>query len=308
MPTFHVLDFKDALLIRNLDYSVEYLDNDGVGTATIVITGIGEYFGIIRRSFEIERPSSEPKLNPIVGDTISGSGAEPGGTVEVALPDGRKRTATVTADGDWSVTVTGATNAAQVTITMFDKKGAQIGEPVVLKTLVKVSSVKTQAKLYLVKGKTIKLPVGVAPYGATDKKVTWTSNKPKTVSVDPVTGKIKGLKIGTATLTVTTNDGAKTASCKVTVVKKTKAQKVKKLTIKLSADKNLRIGMTLRVTSTISPKKATGTKGIVVTYTSSNPKVAVVDGTGFITALSPGTTILTVKAGTKTRTFTVTVT
>ena len=68
----------------------------------------------------------------------------------------------------------------------------------------------------LVKGKTLTLKATVSPSNATNKSVTWkTSNK----NIATVTSKgvAKGAKRGTATITVTTKDGKKAATCKVTV-------------------------------------------------------------------------------------------
>lgn len=60
------------------------------------------------------------------------------------------------------------------------------------------------------------LQVSFLPEYASDKSVTFTSSAPEIVRVD-AQGKVTGIKSGTAVITVTTNDGAKTAECKVTV-------------------------------------------------------------------------------------------
>lgn len=60
----------------------------------------------------------------------------------------------------------------------------------------------------------------VMPMDAANKSVSWTSSDKAVVEVQ-VEGKIKALKDGMATITVTTEDGGKTATCKVTVNKPT---------------------------------------------------------------------------------------
>ena len=45
-----------VLLKKNEDYTVEFLNNDRIGTATIVVKGIGVYVGELRGSFEILCP------------------------------------------------------------------------------------------------------------------------------------------------------------------------------------------------------------------------------------------------------------
>lgn len=65
-------------------------------------------------------------------------------------------------------------------------------------------------------GGTGQLTATVQPATATDKTVTWTSSTPATATVDN-TGKVTYVAAGTTTITVTTNDGNKTATCEVTV-------------------------------------------------------------------------------------------
>ena len=74
---------------------------------------------------------------------------------------------------------------------------------------------KTEASM-IVGGETLTLTPTVAPGNATDKSVTWSSSNEAvaTVSND---GVVTAVAAGTATITVTTTDGAKTATCAVTV-------------------------------------------------------------------------------------------
>lgn len=63
---------------------------------------------------------------------------------------------------------------------------------------------------------TLTLEATVTPSNATDKGVSWSSSAPGIASVDSK-GNVKALKAGTSTITVTTNDGGFTATCKITV-------------------------------------------------------------------------------------------
>lgn len=60
------------------------------------------------------------------------------------------------------------------------------------------------------------LTVTVQPDNATNKAVTWSSDKPEIASVTS-TGRVTGKSEGTAIITVTTDDGNKTDTCTVTV-------------------------------------------------------------------------------------------
>ena len=70
--------------------------------------------------------------------------------------------------------------------------------------------------LKLGKGTSETLTATIAPTNATNKKVTWTSSNPAVATVD-ASGKVTGVANGTATITVTTEDGGHTATCAVEV-------------------------------------------------------------------------------------------
>jgi len=65
-------------------------------------------------------------------------------------------------------------------------------------------------------GKTVQLTAAVSPNNATNKGMTWSSSDTAIATVD-ANGKVTGVKAGTAAITVTTDDGGYTVTCKVTV-------------------------------------------------------------------------------------------
>lgn len=66
-------------------------------------------------------------------------------------------------------------------------------------------------------GSTVQLTATIAPAGATGKKVTWSSSDSTVAAVD-VRGLVKRLKVGTATITATSQDDAtKTSTSAITV-------------------------------------------------------------------------------------------
>ena len=64
--------------------------------------------------------------------------------------------------------------------------------------------------------KTAKLQATITPDKATDKTVTWESSDETIAKVD-ANGEVTAVSVGTVTITVTTADGSKTATCQVTV-------------------------------------------------------------------------------------------
>ena len=65
-------------------------------------------------------------------------------------------------------------------------------------------------------GQSDTLTATITPNDATNKNVTWSSSDSSIATVDN-NGKVTGIAPGTATITVTTEDGKKTATCTVTV-------------------------------------------------------------------------------------------
>ena len=142
-----------------------------------------------------------------------------------------------------------------------------------------VSSVSlSAAKITIGKGKTTTLSATVNPSTASDMSVTWTSSNKKVATVGN-NGQVKGIKAGTATITVTTANG-KTANCEVTVSEVTLNAKTMPLQVKKS---------TSALKATVSTKSDS-----VKSWTSSNKKVATVNSKGKVTAKKVGTTKITV--------------
>ena len=146
------------------------------------------------------------------------------------------------------------------------------------------------------------LTATVAPADATNQKVTWKSDKPEIATVD-ANGKVTGVKAGEATITVTTEDGGKTATCKVTVSETSVA--VTGVTLNKTA-LTLNIGASETLSATVAPADATNKK---VTWKSSDAAVATVDTNGKVTAVKAGEATITVTTedGGKTATCKVTV-
>lgn len=149
------------------------------------------------------------------------------------------------------------------------------------------------AALTLEVGQTGALTATVAPATATNKAVTWTSSAPAIATVD-ASGTVKGIATGTATITVKTADGGKTATCAVTV-KEAAAPPVKVTGITLNYSSITVNGDLERVQliATVAPATATDQS---LTWTSSDASVASVDGAGLVTIRKKGKATITAKA------------
>ena len=149
------------------------------------------------------------------------------------------------------------------------------------------------AALTLEVGQTGALTATVAPATATNKAVTWTSSAPAIATVD-ASGTVKGIAPGTATITVKTADGGKTATCAVTV-KEAAAPPVKVTDITLNYASITVNGDLERVQliATVAPATATDQS---LTWTSSDASVASVDGAGLVTIRKKGKATVTAKA------------
>jgi YVTN family beta-propeller protein len=73
--------------------------------------------------------------------------------------------------------------------------------------------------LTLTAGATLPLNAVVLPADATNRSVTWSSSAPAIASINSTTGLLAAVSPGTATLTATTTDGARTATATLTVLK-----------------------------------------------------------------------------------------
>lgn len=155
----------------------------------------------------------------------------------------------------------------------------------------------TPDKATLNVGETQELTAVIAPSNATNKNVTWVSSDISVATVE--NGVVTAVGKGTATITVTTEDGGYTATCEVTVKLPVSAVTLNETSTALV------VGNTKQLTATVAPANADDS---TVTWKSGNTNVATVDQTGKVTAVGVGTTTITATAGGKSATCTVTVT
>lgn len=102
-----------------------------------------------------------------------------------------------------------------ITIERNNKKGfakVQYNPKVTPVTAISIDNENVMIK----QGDDIRLKPIIAPVSASNKVVSWSSSNPKVATVDEY-GKVKGIALGTATITVITEDGKHSASTTVSV-------------------------------------------------------------------------------------------
>ncbi|MDR2920513.1 MAG: Ig-like domain-containing protein [Tannerella sp.] len=188
-----------------------------------------------------------------------------------------------------------AEGSATITATASDgvKKATCV---VTVTTAVPVSGIKFDkaATLTLNVDSVETLTASFTPSNATDKAVIFTTSDATTVDIASITQdtiiKIKALKAGTATITVKTKNGDKTATCTVTV------PPVVVTKVDLGKDTVLVVGDSAILKVTITPNNATE-KG--VTWESKDPKIATVGTDGKVKAIAVGKTSIIVTSKSK---------
>lgn len=122
--------------------------------------------------------------------------------------------ATVSSVGEVEAKTVGTTT---ITATTVDGGKIAVCEVTVMRSLVSVTSVSlNKTELSLLIGRKETLTAAIVPDNATVKTVVWTTSDAAVASVSQI-GEVEARAIGTATITATTLDGEKTATCTVTV-------------------------------------------------------------------------------------------
>jgi len=140
----------------------------------------------------------------------------------------------------------------------------------------------------------IVLPVDAAGQALTGRTFTWESGNPTVATIDAATGTVTGVSsagAGIANITVRAEGKHATSVIKVLV------PIVSIVALPDSFDVPLTTTRTIGV-QLVGPSGVAITNR-VITWSSSNPNVAVVSSTGVVTAVGLGTTTITIRAGTK---------
>ena len=266
----------DDIRFVNVDESTLELTSGGYALSDEPVTG-----------GETEEPTETPEDVAATGITLSKTsltlkaGASAALTATVAPANATDKTVTWTSSNTKVATVINGTVKAvangTATITAATKNGKRATCTVTVTT--DTTGVKlSRTSATVGKGSTLSLTATVSPASASDTSLTWTSSNKKVATVDK-NGKVKGIKKGTATITVKTANG-QTAECKITVSEVTLNAKSFPLQVRKS---------TTALEATVSARGDS-----VKSWKSSNTKIATVNSKGKITAKKTGTAKITV--------------
>jgi uncharacterized protein YjdB len=210
--------------------------------------------------------------------------------------------ATVSYNG-LNATVTGiAAGTATITVTVTNYDGSKKTNTctVTVQSIAVTGVSLSPTTLTLPEGQTYTLSASVSPNTATNKTVTWSSNNASVVSVT-TGGTIKaqtGKKGQTAVITVTTQDGGKTATCTVTVIPvAVTGITLSSTSLDFSSYVNLvnLESAAKTLTATVSPSNA---ENKAITWSSSNTNVAAIsDAVTTATASGKATAKITPVSG-----------
>lgn len=180
---------------------------------------------------------------------------------------------------------------ADITVTAEDGGYTDTCKVTVIQPVDKVELGSTSGSIpsSIIVGDTLRLTATVSPSDASYPTVRWSSSKTSVATVD-LYGRVTAVAPGSATITATADGVSDT--CEITVEKKA----VNSITLDCTSGtipSSLAVGTSATLTATVSPSDATYPN---ITWSSSKTSVATVDQSGKVTAVSPGTAMITATA------------
>ncbi|GAB6395474.1 MAG: Ig-like domain-containing protein [Bacteroidales bacterium] len=243
-PAVTVRDGTKKLTLDR-DYTVVYTDNVKAGTARVTVTGMGNYGGTIVKSFTIAPKALTARfIQDISPQTYTGDSITPAVTV-------KNGSVILTPDTDYTVAYTDNINVgtATATVTGMGNYTGSTSKTFIIEAppdtiptdtipdnplppdtvpadtvptypvdTVPVSGVSFYNDNYIMaQGKALQLFAIVVPADADNRNVKWSTSNPAVATVSD-NGQVKAVSAGEATITVTTDEGNKTATCRIRVL------------------------------------------------------------------------------------------
>ena len=177
--------------------------------------------GDFKKDYSVEKPAVK-SVSLDKNDIVLLSGYDVTLKATIDPPNATNKELWWASDNPAVATVLGGTVIAKAdgvaTITVTTQSGEKTDKCVVTVPTVLLESVSTTKELTLVVGEPAhKLTFTTVPSHATNRKVSWKTNKPEVAEVDE-NGVITPLATGVANITLTTEDGKHSAFCRVTVL------------------------------------------------------------------------------------------
>ena len=187
-----IVKVGDQTLKKGTDYTITYANNTKVGTATVKITGKGNYTGTISKTFKISRRSiAKATISGIVNKTYTGSAKTQNPTVKVGDKTLKKGT-------DYTVSYANNTNVGKATVTITGKGNYTSKKTATFKINKAAQSITAKAKASSVAvGKTTTVSIT----GTKGKKSYKSSNT--AIATVTSAGKVTAKKVGTVKITAT---------------------------------------------------------------------------------------------------------
>ena len=182
---------------------------------------------------------------------------------------------------------------ATITVSARTADGATVSARQNVTVRQRVNGISTVPSLRMVRGRTATLPAIPQPFNANERRVRFSSNNPRVVSIN-AHGEMRARSTGVARITIRSVDGGHRAQVNVRVVPR--AVGLRNFTLQHpNTERTVNVGARTRLRANPVPANATH---FMPRFTSSNPSVARVDRSGMITGVSHGSARITVEQGT----------
>ena len=157
---------------------------------------------------------------------------------------------------------------------------------------VNVTDIVLSGETELIVGNSTVINASIVPEEATNKTLNWSSSNEGVAVVDPA-GNVTGIAAGEVTITASaTDESGVSKTWNITIKENTPAVKNVE-SVKISGQKNIKPGDSLKLKVTVEPNDATDKS---VTWSSNDESVATVNEKGVVTGIKPGSAVITAKA------------